>query len=133
MTVDENDNAPYPTLDTKVCCIYSSDASDIALCPLEVHCHSWAPHLATFLVDGTIDGNRDGNCEQSCNFGTVKLVLILNSIFVVIYQYNLIFITQYYSTVRNDTDGQESVSGRLDFSGLQQPDSSSIEIIAVPV
>ena len=68
---------------------------------------SWALHLATFLVDGTIDGSRDGNCEQSCNFGTVKLVLILNLIFLVIYSYNLIFITQYYSTVRNDTDGQE--------------------------
>jgi len=30
MTADENDNAPYSTLDTNVCCMNLFDASDIA-------------------------------------------------------------------------------------------------------
>jgi len=77
MTADENDNAPYPTMNTEFYCMNSCDASDIKLCPLEVHCHLWVLHLAAFLVNGTIDGSRDGNCEQSCNFVTVELVLIL--------------------------------------------------------
>ena len=63
MTVDENDNAPYPMLNTKVCCMHVSNAFDIALYPHKVHYHSWVLQLVAFLVDGTIDGSRDGNCE----------------------------------------------------------------------
>ena len=85
MIADENDNALYPTLNTKVCCMNPSDAYAFALCPLKVHCHSWVLRLAAFLVDGTINGSRDGSCEKSCNFGNVKLVLILDVISIIIY------------------------------------------------
>ena len=63
MTTGEDDNAPYPMLNSRICCVCYSDAPEIACCPLEVHYHSWLLHLAAFLVDGNTDGSIDDSCS----------------------------------------------------------------------